>query len=190
MSPDQEFDSLRDELLQLTNRQLNLVTFTLTVSVILIGFAINNSDGVIVLAPLILLAFLLNQQVATRRGIQRISTYISCCLEAQSNYMGWETRVNQLRKKSLGNPVFRDFGSTQPAFALLPIVTGIVCIIVSYAILMNSSIYFLLWILPSIALVFWIGYSISIFLRLRLAESDNPRNEYVKAWEDILTGDN
>jgi hypothetical protein len=188
MSPEKEYDSLRDEMLQLSNRQLNLVTFTLTASVTLIGFGIDNGDGFIALIPLILLAFLLNQQVITRRGILRISTYISYFLEPQAKRVGWETRVNHLRRKSAVTPIFRDFGSTQTAFALLPIFVGLVCIVVSFIYLISFGGYF--WLVPTILLVLWTGYSISILRRLKLAGSDRLRREFLKAWAEIQSYEN
>jgi hypothetical protein len=158
----EEYNSLRSEIMQLSDRQLSMVNFILSVSAGLIGYGISNGNGFILLIPLILLTFLLNQQVVTRRAIARISSYISAVIEKGN---GWETQVNELQKMPAGKARLKDSESTQIQFAQLPIFVGFVCILLS---LFYVERYFLL--IPVALSFVWYIFSRSRLKQLRTSQ--------------------
>ena len=174
ISAEKEYDSLRNEMGQLVNRQNNRITWVLTVTVALIGYGLREEvNGVVFLTPLILLSFLLQQQVIARLAMVRISTYISNYLESKR---GWESRLAVLRR----NPPKGVFWGTERSFAFLPIVVGFLCGGMSAYYLIDSF-----WVVLSIAcLVAWLVYSYFILQQLTHTAISDLREKLMNYWEE------
>jgi len=179
VSLEKEYSSLRDEILQLSDRQFNLVTFALTVTIALIGYGISNNNGFIPLVPLLMLAFVLVQLVRVRRGMIRISSYISFFIE-YGNDMGWETRANQLRQITAKEKALKRSGVTQMSLGILPIMVGFACIAISFAYLGWR-----LWPIPAAVAIVWLIFSIFIIAELGYAVSEELWTELTEAWREV-----
>jgi hypothetical protein len=180
MSLKEEYSSLRDEILQFSDRQVNLVTFALTITTALLGYGITSGNGFVSLVPLLMLAFVLIQLVRVRRGMIRISSYLSYFIESRTNDLGWETRLNQLR-----NLTAKERGSKHPgvsviSFGMLPIVVGFVCIGISFAYLGRR-----LWPAPAVVALVWLIFSGLMVRDLNYVVSDQLWQDLVRNWSII-----
>jgi hypothetical protein len=180
MSLKEEYSSLRDEILQFSDRQVNLVTFALTITAALLGYGITSGNGFVSLVPLLMLAFVLIQLVRVRRGMIRISSYLSYFIESRTNDLGWETRVNQLRKLTAKERGLKHPGVSVISFGMLPIVVGFVCIGISFAYLGRR-----LWPAPAVVALIWLIFSVLTVRELNYVVSDQLWQDLVRNWSII-----
>jgi len=149
---DTEISSLRAELVRYSDHILDLVKFAVTATSALIGFGLSRGDhtaGYILLVPLLILAPSLSLAMNRRQNIVRIATYLRAFAGDRFEY---ESRLWQLRQR-------RDIPwvSYQLSTLQVFIITGFVCIALSFLFLLGEG---LLLLVPGLAGLAWIGFSI------------------------------
>lgn len=99
---DLEYKSLRDEILARIRLRQQIVTATLTLCGVFLGFGLNNAALAFIYPPL---AFFLSLGWAQNDyRIRTLASYIRNQLEPSFAVDGWETKVNEKRKTaSLGH---------------------------------------------------------------------------------------
>lgn len=94
---DMEYNSLRQEILEVANRELNLINFGVTATAAILAFAFNTKDPFIFLLPLTILYGTLTQLCNSLRQTLTVATYIRVCIESRRSDLNWESFVHELR---------------------------------------------------------------------------------------------
>ena len=156
------YQTLRQELLDSYNREVNLATFAFTATAAFIGygFTAQNPSPLVFLLPLLILALLFVQLNNSILTIFSISVYIRVFIEAESNSPKWKTTISALRdalrKQGRFNPLK---WLTEVHFSIAAILMGAICI---YLYSQSSSQYFVSIIFAGL----WAIYCIPNFLSI------------------------
>jgi hypothetical protein len=166
MSRDTEYQTLRKEILDRSGRQFNMVSFALTVTVALIGYGLTNSNALIFLVPLLMLAMILIHLVRNIYAILRITSYIRLFIEPEEKNLKWETYMRQFRTEEKDRKYFIPIQHTLPSYELVLFVTGWICIVLAFFYakgyqLLVPIVIAVLWLLFWIVVRRWINYQTS-----------------------------
>ncbi|HEX9989078.1 MAG TPA: hypothetical protein VGE45_11455 [Chloroflexia bacterium] len=123
-----EYQTLRQELLDSYTREVNIVTFGFTATAAIIGFGFTTQSppsltALIFLVPLLMLALILLQVNNSIYTILTISVYIRVFFEEdENNGLHWERTISDLRT-SLRHNIFtrKPQTKTRRPFHLLPV---------------------------------------------------------------------
>jgi hypothetical protein len=138
------YESLRQEILDTYNRQVNLVTFAFTAAAALMGFGFTAKDAtsLVFLLPLVLMALLMVQLDNSIYNILTLSVYIRVVLERQNDMPKWETDIGNLREhlrdtKSEAPKLLKPFNPVtlfdSLVFAASAAAMGVICIVLSFS---------------------------------------------------------
>lgn len=182
MSQDTEYASLREEILQLSARQFNTTTFAITATVLLIGYGIesDNNKSLILIVPLIILAFAGFQMVSQAYATMRIATYIYCFIEPRNENYNWETYMRAYRAEVTHDPIFSRL--SWPSYQTLLVAVGWFCVILSIVFASQTAE---ILILPIIASLLWLWFTIWFIPKMKKAVSGDIDTQLTKVWEKI-----
>lgn len=164
-----EYQSLRQELLDSYNREVNLAAFTFTAASAAIGygFTAQNTNPIIFLLPVLILGLLLVQINNSIYTILSVSVYIRIFIEDGSDRK-WERAISTLRsilrKRKRYNPLTL---FTEIHYAVAAIVMGLICIVLS--LLYSSSWY--QYTISIIVALGWLTYCVVMFRPIAYANS-------------------
>lgn len=101
MSKSDEYQTLRQEILDSFTREVNLIAlgFTATAAIIGYGFTLPKPPPLLFLTPILILTLIFLQLINSIFSILTISVYIRVFLEDESNSPYWETTISGLRAK-------------------------------------------------------------------------------------------
>lgn len=186
MSEISEYNSLRTELLQVNERQLQTTTFALTVTVAIIGLGIRDQDyrSFIMLVPLIILFFAEIQMVSQAYSTMRIATYIHTFIERDNENLNWETHMRIYRQKVKSSRLLSRL--SWPSYQLVLVSTGWICVILSILFALSSSQEDVK-LIPNVILslsaaLLWLVSSIWFLRRMNLAVSGVVEKEFDRLW--------
>jgi hypothetical protein len=179
----EEYQSLRQEIIDHQNRRLPTLSVALTLSTALIATGLQLSNPYLPLFALLVLHSARVQLVQIHAGIQRIAMYIRVVLEETNPELHWESGSYFIRSRSLEKRApIRDISPLRPIDDLL-FLSGIASVVVTLILSWPPSIPFyisagisILWL----ALWFWYG-------RNRVDEWEKMRADDKEAakWEDF-----
>lgn len=201
MSQIEEYRSLRTEILEVSGRQLTILTVTFTATAALIGIGIQSQQPFVVLASLIALTFAGIEMVSHAYSIMRIASYIRSRIESEIPELNWETSMHDLRKLILEGKVPQMERFIWPSYENLVIVVGFSGIIVAFILAISSEVPITqnatgsqiphaepsIFVLASIALVtvIWILFSFWLKKMMNMAVSGEVGAVMHSAWEQL-----
>lgn len=94
-----EYTALRSEIVQRIGLRQQLISITLTIAGVMLGFGINNGSIALVYPPLA--AFLAIAWTQNDNRVRDAATYIRDHLEPKVPGLGWENHVQEERKRTL-----------------------------------------------------------------------------------------
>lgn len=157
-----EYMTLREELLQHQERRLPILGVALTVAVGLCGTALELTNPYLPLGALFLLFSARIQLAETQYGVQRIAAYVRVMHEENNDELNWETGSYKIRKDSARkkSPLWRIVPFS--ALDLLLFGTGVVACATSIALAYSqafdgrhicsaaAAVWLVLWMLYSV----------------------------------------
>ena len=180
MSKDIEYQSLRNEILDNSNRQLNIVNLALGATVVLIGYGVDKSSSLTILAPLLLLALAQLQLVRSVYTILRIASYIRLFIESDDDNYNWETRIRHFRQRVPYQKHSIHVRHTLPSYGMGLFLTGVSCIILSITYAKNLE-----YIIIVATFVLWVWFSVIIFRWIKYETSDQLENDFDDVWKEV-----
>ncbi len=162
ISKEKVYDSLRVELLSISERQFNSFALSITASGTILGLATQASTNKALLAliPIVILSAIGTQLSKLAQSHMRIANYIRCFLESDQSFPQWETYMTMYRKVSK----LRGWRSW-PEYQSVIIFMGLVCLVVA---LILHQTYSELWIVL-LTFFYWLFYSVWIIRALSRA---------------------
>lgn len=94
ITPDTEYTMLRQEILDLINIQNNYIIAMYTITITILGIALERQSQVLFLVPYLILFSFQRIISAKKDGMVRIAAYISVYLEKDKE--GWESKYEEL----------------------------------------------------------------------------------------------
>jgi hypothetical protein len=191
MNPDLVYESLRQELLNLYDREVKMVTFTFTVTAVLIGYGFASKNSLAFLLPVPILALLLVQLNNWLYTIFTISVYIRVYIEPEHSIPKGETDIGTLRDKLRKEKPFDELKNYNPLtvfaarlYADAAAGMGVICIILTLA-------YASLWyeyLVSGIVAVGWIIACLILFRPITFVNSGKYESELRPILEEQKRG--
>ena len=172
-----EYNTLRQELLDLSKEQNSLFTFVFTTVSAIIAFSLQQNNAYIALIPFVFLIPARCRHIFYHEMQLRVATYISIFLESKIEGLNWETRIKSIEIKAKSEKLL-PFPGTEIHYYAYSIVGLLTCIL--YVINLGSSKNILLYMI----LIPLEGYLIYLDLSL-IYKSSKARKNYDKLWEDM-----
>ncbi len=201
-----EYNTLRQELLDLSSRQLNTLSLAITVTLGLIGFSIqlvSSSDhpqflysGLLSLSPLIILYFAGLQIQTQSYTTMRIASFIAINIEEKwlPHYRGWETCMGVYRRKGKLE-IGKGYGSSisWKSYQFVVPLIGYICIVISLVFLilaLNQQAgpepgFIILVIVLFLFVVLWSIFTKSYFRMLANVLKGEVFDQYSDFWKNI-----
>lgn len=134
MSQENEYQTLRQEILDDQGREFNIInlSFTATAALIGFGFTASHRDALIFLAPLALLTMTLFQLNNILYYMLAKAVYIRVVIESRNPDLNWEhcihSRRDILRKKRDASHLIFSVSN----YNIITIIVGFLCVLMSY----------------------------------------------------------
>jgi hypothetical protein len=191
------YESLRQELLETYNRQINMITFTFTATIVILGYGFSEKSPLIFLLPIIILWLSFMQLNNTMYGVFTISVYIRKSIEGRNNIPKWEQDISELRAYlrerrpipplKYFNPII-SFDAYHYAKAI--IVMGIACIALCVwsatvwdQLTINEIV--LSYIASYYGAIFWATRSMKLFDPIAFINSGKFESKLQEEWEKL-----
>ncbi len=176
------YRSLRAEIIEISSRQFNLFTFSITSTSVILGIAVQNRQGLIALVPLIILFFtgILMFRHADTTLIN--SSFIAHFIEEKEGWaVTWETLQNQYRKHRKGGKLW----ATWLTYEVLLSVIGFACIGLSVVFADPGPDQIGPAVVGLILAIFWGIFSLLLWIEMRKAGSGQKFDECKARWKEI-----
>jgi len=191
MSETTELGSLRQEILQLSERRRNTTTFAITATVAIIGLGMQSQShkSLIMLIPLIILFFAGIQMASLYYSTLRIATYIRKFIEPENENLHWETYMCAYRDKVAEYPKLSRL--SWPSYQMALVAVGWICTILSLVFALEPTIgtptsgLNLSIIVSLSAAILWLIFSIWFLRKMSLAMLSETDKEFEKLWSKI-----
>ena len=173
-----EYEMLRNEIMQKIDLVNSLITFTLTTSIAILTFALTNKNSVLCLLPFGIIIPMYIRISYYRSAMVKLSAYIIVFLEKNIDDINWETRNRDLMNhvdKSEKTIVWK-------AEYYEGVVVSMVCyLLYFYNYSQGKSIDISLKIYLSLPFTFiiWVGLIIR-----HINNIDKERNEWINEWKN------
>lgn len=190
----EEYESLRQELLQHQERRLPILNLMLVVAVGLCGTALELQNPYLPLGALLLLFSARIQLAETQYGVQRIASYLRVLHEENNLELNWETASFAVRRASLQkqSPLW-NVVPFSPLDAVL-FVTSFVANVIAISLALAYPVYnlYICAFVGLIWLVLWIWYGRKtrtlLSMQVDKAEEDFWR-AYKRSFVEIVSDD-
>lgn len=190
MPGDQEYQSLRAEILAVSGWQLTLLTFSFSVSAALLGWGMTRGENrsLIVLTPLIVLYFAGSQLVSHAYSIMRLASYIRCVIEPTRGDLSWESSMYAVREELENKPQEYPLlvGFSWPAYEYLLMVVGWLCIGLAAVLAVEDDVQVSIGIVIGMAAVIWLWFSWWLHRRMGAATQGDLDDELEKLWGAVV----
>jgi hypothetical protein len=190
------YETLRQEILDMYHRQINLVTFTFTATAAILSFGFTAKNPMIFLLPIVILWLSLMQLSNSMYSVFTISIYIRKSIEGTTDVAKWEQDISSLRtylreRRPISalryfNPII-SFDVYHYAKAI--IVMGIACIglCVWYATFwpdLKDNEIVMSYLASFFGAIFWATRSIKLFEPIAFINSGKFEKELPGVWND------
>lgn len=178
-----EYNTLRQELLADQTSRISVLNLALTASGILLGASVQLTNPYLPLFSLLLLFTARVHITQIDYGIQRIASYIRVMIEEENPELNWETASYSIRRASLGKQKKLWNASSLSPFDNILFFSGAVSALLALSLSWSSTITFYISLaVAALWLVFWLWYSIKV-RELRLMKIDDREADFWRSYK-------
>ena len=186
----EEYDSLRQELIEHQSKRLPIMGTALTVSTILFGVGVELKNPYLPLFALLMLHSARVQLAQAHYGVQRIAAYIRVMHEEDNPELNWETGSYRIRLESLQKPRSGDKKSIWNISPLSPLdslilLTDIAAVTIAFMLSGDLTSKVITGIVAFIGLAIWLAYSLKL-QDLRSMAIDQREEKYWREFKQKM----